>query len=659
MTGSPLDVVLIEDNPADAALVAEQLADADDDYRLRHFTRLDPAREHLTTQGADCVLLDLSLPDAQGREAVDDLRRAVSGVPLVVLSGTRDRELMLASLRAGAQDYLVKGSVDSELLSRSIRHAIERIRIGEELRRQQEQSRLIVETATDPFVSVDHEGVVVDWNHSAERVFGWSRAEAVGRPLADTIFPHDLGQDGPHPLAESWADGEADAPGRRTETAARHRSGRRLPVELAAWRVGDGPQQRVYAFIHDITDRLELQAERERAKARAEREQYERRLQQSQRLEALGQLAGGVAHDFNNLLAIITNCTEFVAEDVAAAAHTDPERWRRTTRDVGQIQSASERAIRLTQQLLAFGRRDVAQPEVLCLGDVLTEAQQLLQRAVGEQIKLVVVRDAGLWPVSVDRGQMDQLLLNLAVNARDAMGPGGELTISLRNAPLDQAQAAEVGLTSGRYARLTVTDTGVGMSSDVLDRVFEPFFTSKAEGTGLGLAMVYGVVAQAGGSVRIESEPGQGTSVTVLLPATDRQPQPSTGDQPRADRSGDETVLLVEDEPELREVVRRLLARNGYQVIVAEDTTHAIECARCHPGRIHLLLTDVVMPGASGLQVAGLVAELRPDIRVLYMSGYAHGTLAAHGVAESDIALIPKPFSEAALLDQVRRALEE
>ncbi len=397
-------------------------------------------------------------------------------------------------------------------------------------------------------------------------------------------------------------------------------------------------------------------AERERIRASVERGRAEGRLQQSQRLESLGQLAGGVAHDFNNLLSVILNYTAFIGEEVSAAANEpDGERWVAVSLDVEQVKRAADRAARLTQQLLTFGRREVVRPRVLNLNDVIAGVEQLLRQSIGAQIELLTSLSPNLRLVLADPGQLEQVLVNLVVNSRDAMPAGGTLTIDTENVDL----AADSALSTQPYVRLRVTDTGSGMERSTLDRVFEPFFTTKAKGDGygLGLATVYGIVTQAAGDVRIYSKPGLGTTVSVLFPATDRDPRAAAMPVVAPLRCGGETVLVVEDEDAMREVTTRILTRNGYQVLGAASGAEAIERALEHPGRIDLLLTDVVMPHLLGKDVAEQIAALRPEIRVLYMSGYAHPALTSQGTLDADVSLVEKPFSEQTLLARIDEAL--
>jgi signal transduction histidine kinase/ActR/RegA family two-component response regulator len=405
-----------------------------------------------------------------------------------------------------------------------------------------------------------------------------------------------------------------------------------------------------------------FEAEREQLRAEAERERAQRRLQQAQKLESIGQLVGGIAHDFNNLLNIITGYTEFAAEQVTALAAAD-ERLQPVAADIGQVGEAAQQATLLTRQLLTFARHDVTKPEVLNLNDAVQGVQQLLRRTVGEHVDLVIVPGPGLWHVKADRGQLEQVLVNLASNARDAMPRGGKLTIDTGNTDVDEAFAGtHPGLEPGRYVRMRVSDTGVGMDSGTLGRAFEPFFTSKPKGhgTGLGLATVHGIITQSGGAIQIYSEPGLGTTVSALLPATSATVGGAPAGTPptAADPQGHgETVLLVEDEESLRHLANRILSHNGYQVRQATSAPHAV-CFASNPAEhIDLLLTDIVMPDMLGTQVADQIREQRPRLPVLFMSGYAQPILHTHGAASKDMDIIEKPFTQATLLARVHRAL--
>ncbi|GAA2514682.1 PAS domain-containing sensor histidine kinase [Pilimelia columellifera subsp. columellifera] len=399
--------------------------------------------------------------------------------------------------------------------------------------------------------------------------------------------------------------------------------------------------------VREAQNRSDIELDAGRAQAESDKEYLQAQLHQSQRLEVLGQLAGGVAHDFNNLLAVILNYAAFVSEELAAGHDGD---LTAATGDVGQIQRAAERATALTHQLLAFARREVVQPVVVDLNEVVAEVTQLLDRTIGEDIVLSTNLTGGLWPVLADVGQLEQVLVNLAVNARDAMGDGGTLTIDTAN----------VTVGAGRQVRLRVADTGAGMAPDVIEHVFEPFYTTKADGagTGLGLATVYGIVLQAEATIDIHSLLGVGTTFTILLPVTDEVATP-VEEEPTYERTTTgETVLIVEDEEALRQVTERIFTRSGYRVITATDGADALALANRHEGDIHLLVTDVVMPNMLGKEVAERIRLLRPDIQVLYMSGYAQPVLAAQGRLDRDVNLIEKPFTAAALTAKAGQILQ-
>ncbi len=395
-------------------------------------------------------------------------------------------------------------------------------------------------------------------------------------------------------------------------------------------------------------------------RADAERATAQDRLRHAERMESLGQLVGGVAHDFNNLLNVIACFSDLLAEEIAGLAAED-ERMGSMLGDVEQVRDAAQRAIRLTRQLLIFARSDVVHPEVLSLNEIIAGLEQLLRRTLGEHITLTVAPAGDLWPVKADAGQLEQVLVNLAVNARDAMPGGGQLTIDTANITVDQTYAeSRPGLTPGRYTRLRVSDTGTGIPPEVLARVFEPFFTTKpaGQGTGLGLATFFGIITGAGGHPQIYSEPGIGTTVTGLLPATSEEAASSAAPPAAPPRGRGETILLVEDEASLQELASRLLTRSGYKVCMALTASQAPSIAGDTGQVIDLLLTDVVMPGMLGNEVARRVHAIRPGLPVLYMSGYAQPILDTHGAFASQLDLLEKPFSETTLLTRVRRAID-
>jgi PAS domain S-box-containing protein len=515
----------------------------------------------------------------------------------------------------------------------------------------------LLEAAPDAIVAIDNSGRIVLANAQTTRLLGYPRDELIGQPV-EILVPHEL-RERHVAFRIRYLEDPVNRPmgvGGQ-QLMAQRKDGSRFPADISLSSLETDEGLLVAAAIRDSTERLAAQAEHDRLKAEAEAERLARRLQQTQRLESLGQLAGGVAHDFNNLLAVIVNYAAFVAEEVGSAAEVDPDRWSPVARDVEQIQRAADRGITLTHQLLAFGRREVARPRLISLNQVINDVHRMLGRSLGEHVELRSRLSDDLWPVKADPAQFEQVLVNLAVNARDAMPGGGSITFSTDNVTIADPTA---NLPPGRYVRVRVADTGAGMPPDVVARAFEPFFTTKpkGEGTGLGLATVYGIVTESGGEVQISSEPGQGTCFIVLLPATEG---PLHSDEPvTVARRGSEgeTVLICEDEPAIREVSRRLLARHGYQVILAEDGMDAIRLARTREGPLDLLLTDVVMPQVLGKDVAEAIRAMRPEVKVLYMSGYARPVLAGTGTLEAGVNLLEKPFSESVLLAAVREVLD-
>jgi two-component system cell cycle sensor histidine kinase/response regulator CckA len=404
-------------------------------------------------------------------------------------------------------------------------------------------------------------------------------------------------------------------------------------------RSGDGELQGAICMALDITDRKQL----------------EEQLRQAQKMEAVGRLAGGIAHDFNNLLMVIQGYADLLAERLPEG---DPLR-----RNAEQIQTASQRATSLTRQLLAFSRKQMLAPKVLNVQAVVADMEKILRRLIGEDVQLETKSAADLGLVKADRSQIEQVILNLAVNARDAMPEGGRLTIETANAELDASFAHPPAvLAPGKYVMLAVTDNGCGMDTETQAHIFEPFFTTKekGKGTGLGLATVYGIVKQSGGYVWVYSEPGRGTSFKVYLPRIEEEtalPRIELSTGSRANPRGSETVLLVEDEKGVRELAREYLQMIGYRVIEAENGHTALELAAMHNGKIHLLMTDVVMPGISGRELSERVKAVRPDIRVLFMSGYTDQAVVHHGILESDAVLLQKPFTLNALALKLREIL--
>ena len=516
--------------------------------------------------------------------------------------------------------------------------------------------RALVDVVLDPIVATNRERVVVLWNRAAETTYGFGRDEALGKratELLRTRFPiplieiEDAVRDTGH-----WAGNLVHCTKDAHEVT--------VETRWVARYDDAGDWAGILAIDRDVTARLVDAAERE--DERLDHARLQVQLERAQHLDSVGQLAGGIAHDFNNILGVIINYAAFVAGELRALEKaTGEQRWASMCDDVGQIEIAAQRAARLTHQLLAFSSLEVAKPVALDLNYTIASIEQLLRRTMGEHLEVATFLSEHLRPIHADPAQLEQVLLNVALNSRDAMSKGGTLTIDTANVDLDAEYASSrPELTPGPHVRVRVADTGTGMGPEVIARAFEPFFTTKpvGQGTGLGLASVYGIVARLGGCAWLDSEPGGGTTFTALIPAPDAVPTPAPA-QPlpeTAATTGSETVLLVEDQDAMRTAVQRILGSAGYRVIVAASGAQAIAAAQSHPDPIDLLLTDVVMPEMPGNRLAERLRALHPSLRVLYMSGFAQPFL-GQSMHLEDVDLIEKPFTAPALLARVRRAL--
>jgi two-component system cell cycle sensor histidine kinase/response regulator CckA len=510
----------------------------------------------------------------------------------------------------------------------------DRKKVEEALREGEAGFRLLFASNPHPMWVFDQVTLrFLEVNDAALAHYGYSREEFLAMRITDIRPPEDV------PALTETLQGGMEAHSRLRLRPWRHRlkDGRVIQVEIATHELDFERRPGVLVVAHDVTARQILEAQ----------------LLQAQKMEAIGQLAGGVAHDFNNLLGVITGYSELAQRQIGAA---HPARAR-----LDQVIKAAERAAGLTRQLLAFSRKQVMRLKVFDLNAVVADTQKMLGRLIGEDIDVVVHAEPGLGSVRADPGQIEQVLLNLAVNARDAMPKGGTLTLETGNVDLDQAYAdAHPPAQAGPYVMLSVSDSGSGMDKATQLRIFEPFFTTKPEGrgTGLGLATVYGIVKQSGGYVWVYSEPGRGTTFKVYLPRVDEpaeavHPALAVSETPR----GGETILLVEDTESLREVIQETLEESGYTVLLASHGEEAVAIARERKGPIDLLLTDVVMPKLGGAELAKRLVVLRPEMRVLYMSGYTSHAISQQGIVGQEVALLQKPFTGDTLARAVREAL--
>lgn len=521
----------------------------------------------------------------------------------------------------------------------------ERKRAEDALKESEEKYRTILENIEDGYFEVDIAGNFTFFNDSLCRMLGYSKEEMVGmndRKYTDQENAKKLYQ----AFNKVYRTGEA-IKGFGWEVVAK--DGTRLFGEVSVSLIKDskGHPAGFRGIARDITERK--RAEEEKATLQEE-------LRQSQKMEAIGGLAGGIAHDFNNLLTVISgNCQLSLLE----LKEGDPLRG-----NVEEIKAAADRASSLTRQLLAFSRRQVLNMRVLDLNTIIRDLEKMLRRVIGEDIELVTCFADDLGMIKMDPGWIEQVIMNLAVNARDAMPGGGKLIIETANADLDDSYThSHVTVKPGRYINLCVNDTGAGMPPEVKEHLFEPFFTTKdkGKGTGLGLSTVYGIIKQSGGDIWVNSEPGLGTTFNIHLPRVD-EPVDNTRmrvTREEIPRGGGETILLVEDEEDVRRLAVRILQRQGYTVLEASCGKDALVLCKEHQGPIHLILTDVVMPGMSGRQLADQLIPLHPNLKVVYMSGYTDNAVIHHGVLEEGVNYIQKPFTIDGLMKRMREVLDK
>jgi two-component system cell cycle sensor histidine kinase/response regulator CckA len=644
-SSEPFRLLLVEDVVDDAELIVVELRRAGLAFTSQRVDSEAALRHALHQFGPDIVLSDHALPSFSALDALRMVRTERPHTPVIIVTGSLDEETAAEYIRSGAADYVVKHRLHR--LAPAVRRAMinardvtERKRAEEELRRTMEflreaNNRLETLIASAPLAisSIDAAGLVRTWNPAAERLFGWTAAEVVGKPTA--IVPEEstaefAGLQRRVMLGESLSG---------VELVRRKKDGTSATVSLFAAPLRDATGQvtGILALMEDVTDVKRL----------------EQQVFQAQKMEAVGRLAGGVAHDFNNLLTAILGSTDLLLDSLPAD-HPGRE-------EAGETRKAALRAAELTRQLLAFSRQQVLAPRVLDLNEVVANMDRMLQRLIGEDVELRTALAADLGAVRADPGQLEQVIVNLAVNARDAMPAGGKLTIETANVALPEAYVAALAVVvPGSYVMLAVSDTGTGMDAATQSRVFEPFFTTKpkGQGTGLGLATVYGIVKQSGGHIWVYSEPGRGTTFKVYLPRVDAPVESARPDAViSASLRGSETILLVEDQDEVRNLVRRMLEARGYQVLMAASGDEALRLAARH-GSIDLLVTDVVMPGMSGRQAALLLVPAHPKMRVLYLSGYTNEAIVRHGMLEPGIAFLQKPFTAETLGRKVREVLD-
>ncbi|MFF5206186.1 response regulator [Streptosporangium sp. NPDC000396] len=633
---APIHLLLCEDNDDDAVLIVTRLRRDGLDVTYERVETAEAAATALRLHPPDVVISDYRMPAFTAEDALRLLHDTGLDIPFILVSGQIGDERAAALMRVGAHDFVRKDHLTrlTPVVQRELREAEgrhQRRQAQAALRESEQRFRLFAENAPDIIFRyrVVPQAEVEYFSPATAVILGYHPRELGGDPsrVFSVVDPDDR-----HRLEESW------------------RSPSREPL-VVRWRRPDGTviwtEQRavgiydeqggllaVEGILRDVTAQMNGQQERER---------LEQQLRQVERLESLGQLAGGVAHDFNNLLAVILGHTEMALDTLPEDA---PGRA-----DLESIQQAAERAGALTRQLLIFSRLEPSQPQVLDLNAVVEETEQLLRPTLGEDIEFVILLDPALPSVRIDRSKLEQILLNVLINSRTAMPQGGRLTIETT-----RVNIPGTGAGSDLSVRLSISDTGCGMPPEVAKRAFEPFFTTKerGQGTGLGLSTVYGTVKDAGGRTTLASQPGSGTTIRIDLPAAGQAVPAVVHPITSLPRGGNGIVLVVEDNDDVRSLVRRMLSQSDYQVIEAASPAEALRIADAVGTRIDALLTDVVMPGMSGLELAGLIRRKRPTMPVLLMSG----SLAGGVDLPARTAFLPKPFTKAALLDRLRDVVD-
>ena len=626
----PLRVLILEDRPADAKLMLRELRRTGYDVDWQRVETEADYVSHLDPN-IDVILADGVVPGFDASHALQLLQDRGLTIPLIVVTGSLSEERAVELMRLGAADYLLKDRLAR--LGQAVTQTLHKRQLYDAKHQAEEDRKHFFLLALDLLCVAGFDGYFKDLNPAWETTLGWTVEELCARPHHEFLHPEDR--------EASLANAKILVPSNDTKTTFVNRfrckdgSYRRL-----FWNATAVPSQGlIYAIARDITEQQRLE------------EQY----RQAQKMEAVGRLAGGIAHDFNNLLTVILGYCELTFGSLYSG-----DRLRGM---IQEIKKAAERAELLTRRLLAFSRKQILQPDVLDLNALVADTKTMLGRLIGEDVDLVFALAPELWRVKADRGQLEQVVMNLAINARDAMPTGGKLFIETANITLNERYVSSYpDAHLGDHVVLSVADTGCGMDAAIQARIFEPFFTTKGpdHGTGLGLATVYGIVKQSGGHIEVHSQPDQGATFKIYLPRERGNPlsrkSPSMSDDSKA---GSETVLVAEDEDAVRVLTRLALQREGYHVLEARHGEEALDMAEHYDGVIHLLLTDLVMPNLSGRQLAEHLQKIRPGIKVLYVSGYMDDAIIRHGLLMANTSFLQKPFSPDILAQKVREVLDK
>ncbi len=628
-------ILLIEDDDGDVELIREMLYSCKSKFILESSNRLSSGLKLLEEDYFDVVLLDLGLPDSSGIDTLLKVQEKEQVPPIIVLTGLSDEELAEEAIWVGAQDYLVKGKIDDDVLYRSITYSINRRQAENAVHAAEKKFRDFLETIQLVAVMLDLDGNITFCNNYLLSLTGWSKDEVLYKNWFDLFIP-EKDRDNTKSVFKAVI---KDGPMLLCDYQILTRKGdlRELEWDNTLLHSPEGSVIGTASIGIDITAHRQMEAQ----------------LRQAQKMEAIGQISGGIAHDFNNIL---SGMMGYVTLLQMKSKEGDPARQY-----LNQLLSLTERAAALTRSLLAFSRKQILDIRPTNLNDIVGMVGKLLSRVIGEDIELNLKPSDKDVVVNADAGQIEQALMNLATNARDAMPEGGTLTVSTGPFEMDNHFINMHGYGKpGKYALLIVQDTGMGIDEETRKKIFEPFFTTKGadKGTGLGLAMVYGTIKQHDGYINVYSEEGKGTTFTIYLPAIEAEAaeEKTVDNIPR--RGGTETILLVEDEASLRQATRSILEEFGYRVIEAEDGNDAVNKFAEHKAEIKLVLMDVIMPGKSGKEAYQEMQKIQPDAKVIFTSGHTGDMLTSKKIAEEGLHFISKPVSPRELFEKIRDVLD-
>ena len=629
MNHSLIKVLLIEDNPGDARLLQELLAEVTlIQFQLHHVDRLRQGIDLLKTESFDVILLDLSLPDSQELATFIALHQQVPGIPIVVITGLNDETLALRAVHEGAQDYLLKGQLTSDLLTRAIRYAIERHQAEQKIREQ----AALLDVATDAILLRDWEGQILFWNKGAERIYGWKAETVLGKKANELLYQQPLKQ---FEEAQKILIETGEWQGELNHVTS---EGRSIIVSSRWVLLYDDHQKPKSVLIvsTDITEKKLLEAQFLRA----------------QRMESIGTLASGIAHDLNNILTPVLAVSQLLQMKLSTIDERDQEL-------LAIVATNARRGAALVKQVLSFARGAEGKHTILQIKHLLWEVQQIIQETFPKSIAVQTSLPENLWVITGEPTQLHQVLMNLCINARDAMPDGGVLKITATNCVLDESYT-QMNLEAkvGSYLMITIGDTGIGMSPETIDRIFEPFFTTKeiGQGTGLGLSTALGIIKSHGGFIDVKSAIGQGTQFKIYLPAVNAAEQPENQDY-GIPMGENELILIVDDEAAIREISRVSLESFNYRVLSASDGIEAITIYAQHKHEISLAIVDIMMPSLDGAVTIRTLQKINPKIKIIAVSGLmSNSQLNANSIAGTH-RFLAKPYTAKDLLVAVHQAL--